>query len=461
VSWQEDLHRLEHDLAMGRLSAEDYRRQRDELLAAANAGQASTNPAPGQPGQQGQPTGTPPGGMPTGTPGAGFPAPSGTPGGGFPAQTGGPGGGFPGQSPTGTPPGGFPGQQQAPFPPAFKWAAQPPAQQQQPPSSSESTQTIRPVGQDNQPPASADATQVVPNNPAMDRTQAVRPGDADRTQVVHNNPFGQQQPPQGGQQTPWRGGDQANLYSSGQMDSMPNWNTGGAFGDWPKQGPEVFDSPGSGKGGKRVLLIVLVVVVLAGLGVGGWLLFGNKSSPQASGGGGPQTSTSHTVAPTTTPKPRPAIDGLVNAPGNPTSQSFTPEQLTTLKPLAKPDLDILGNTSLSKADYVVSQDGTTVLDLWSFTVADQSSATALAKKFDTDQGRFGFEPSDITTDDGQYTAQMSQQQNGSKNIVVYRLHYVVGNEVIRVEAFDPSGEKARADFVKLLQLQTELTPPGK
>ena len=152
---------------------------------------------------------------------------------------------------------------------------------------------------------------------------------------------------------------------------------------------------------------------------------------------------------------------IVNAPGNPTSQSFTPEQLTTLKPLAKPDLDILGNTSLSKADYVVSQDGTTVLDLWSFTVADQSSAVTLAKKFDTDQGRFGFEPSDITTDDGQYTAQMSQQQNGSKNIVVYRLHYVVGNEVIRVEAFDPSGEKARADFVKLLQLQTELTPPGK
>jgi hypothetical protein len=446
VSWQEDLHRLEHDLAMGRLSAEDYRRQRDELLAAANAGQAAQNTAPGQVNPQ-QPTGTPPGGMPTGTPGGGFPAPTGTPPGGFPGT---PGGGFPGPSPTGTPPGGFPGQQ-APFPPAFKWAAQPPT--------SESTQTIRPVGPDN-PPPSADATQVVPNNPGMDRTQAVRPGDADRTQVVHNNPFGQPPQQQGGQQTPWRGAEQANLYSSGQMDNnMPNWNTGGAFGDWPKQGPEVFDSPGSGKGGKRVLLIVLIVVVLAGLGVGGWLLFGNKSSAEA--GGGSQTTTSHTAAPTTTPKPRPAIDGLVNAPGNPTSQSFTPEQLSTLKPLAKPDLDILGNTSLSKADYVVSRDGTTVLDLWSFSVADETAAATLAKKFDTDQGRFGFQASDVTTDDGQFTAQMSQQQSAGKNVVVYRLHYVVGNEVVRVEAFDSSGEKAREEFLKLLKLQTELTPPSK
>jgi hypothetical protein len=46
-------------------------------------------------------------------------------------------------------------------------------------------------------------------------------------------------------------------------------------------------------------------------------------------------------------------------------------------------------------------------------------------------------------------------------VVAYRLHYVVGNEVIRVEAFDSSGEKAREEFQKLLKLQTELTPPGK
>lgn len=164
-----------------------------------------------------------------------------------------------------------------PFPPAFKWTAQPPG--------SERTQTMYPVS------GPADATQVVPGTDG--RNQAVGPGDADRTQIVHNNPYAQQPYGQQQIQSPWPGPDQSNLYSS---DNMPNWNTPGAFGDWPKQGPEVFGSAGSGNGGRRVLLIALVVVVVVGLGVGGWLLFGTKSSAQAGG---------HSTTPTTTAPPRP------------------------------------------------------------------------------------------------------------------------------------------------------------
>ena len=92
---------------------------------------------------------------------------------------------------------------------------------------------------------------------------------------------------------------------------------------------------------------------------------------------------------------------------------------------------------------------------------DNSSAKALAKDFDTDQGRFGFEATDIKTSDGQYTAYMSQQQSSDQNVVAYRLHYVVGDQVIRVEAFDPDADRARSEFVKLLGMQTELTPPSK
>lgn len=411
---------------MGRLSAEDYRRQRDELLAAANAGQS--------------PAGQDPGAGPTNQ------GPS-------------------GPAPTGTPPGGIPGQPsqqqqapgQTPFPPAFKWAAQPPGTQSAQPGNAERTQAIRPVGQDNQS-ANPDATQIVHNNPGMDRTQAVRPSDADRTQVVHGAQYTQPQAGQPSQQQ-WPGGDQASLYSSGGMDNMPNWNTGGAFGDWPKQGPEVFETKGgnNNKTGRRVALIALIVVVLAGLGVGGWLLFGNKGSAKEAN---PPTTQTHTAAPTTTPGPRKMIGPLVYAPGNPDAQTFTPTQLTTLKPLSKPDLDILASTTLKQADYVVSRDGTTVIDLWAFTVSDESDAAVLAKKFDTDQGRFGFESTDIKTSDGQYTAYTSQQQSADQNVVVYRLHYVVGNQVIRVEAFDPDPTKAREEFVKLLNLQTQLTPPS-
>jgi hypothetical protein len=445
VSWQEDLQRMERDLATGRLSAEDYRKQRDELLAAANAGQAYQAPQTPQPQQQQPVQQTPqPGGYP------------GTPPGGMPGMPGTPPGGTPGM-PQGTPPGGVPGQQApTPFPPAFKWSTQQPSAQQPvaPPSAAESTQTIRPVGQ--HPPATGEATQVVPGAPGRDRTQAIsgRPGDPERTQVVPG-PYGG---PQAGQPSPW-GGQPNNLYSNDQMDSMPNWNTAGAFGDWPKQGPEVFESAGSGKRGKRIALIALIVVVLAGAGVGAWLLIGNKGSTQAHG-----SVTTSRPAPTTTTSqgPRRAIGSLVSPPGGyPAPQSFTPAQLTTTKPLSQPDLDILAQTSLSKADYVLNRDGTTVLDLWSFTVQDETAAKQLAKAFDTDQGRFGFQKTDITTKGGLYAAYTSQQQSvNNQNIIVYRLHYVVGNQVIRVEAFDADGTRARSEFLKLLNLQTKFTPPS-
>lgn len=376
----------------------------------------------------------------------------GTPPGGMPGMPGTP----PGGVPQGTPPGGLPGQQQTPFPPAFKWSTQPPtAQPNVPPeSSSESTQTIRPVSA----PPSGEATQVVRGAPGPDRTQALngRPGDPDRTQVVPNPSYGAPRPGQPGQQ--WQ--DPANnLYSSGQMDSMPNWNAGGAFGDWPKQGPEVFESAGGGKRGRRIALIALIVVVLAGAGVGAWLLIGNQNNNAHAQGGG--TTTRTTPATTTSQGPRRAIDSLVSPPGGYAApESFTPAQLASTKPLPTPDLDILAQTSLSKADYVLNRDGNTVLDLWSFTVPDETAAKQLAKAFDTDQGRFGYQKTDITVGDGQYVAYTSQQQSNGQNIIVYRLHYVVGNQVIRVEAFDQDGTRARSEFVKLLQEQTKLTPPS-
>ncbi len=449
MSWQEDLQRMERDLATGRLSAEDYRKQRDELLAAANAGQAYEAPQQPQAPQQSQQgfPGTPPGGMP-GTP------PGGTQG--FPGTPPG------GTQPPGTPPGVVPGQQQsAPFPPAFKWSTQPPAQQSNvpPPSSAESTQTIHPVGQ-----PAGEATQVVHGASGADRTQAIggRPGDPDRTQVVPGargqqpGPYGGPQPGQG---SPWHDQSQG-LYSSGQMDSMPNWNTSGAFGEWPKQGPEVFESAGSGKRGKRIALIALIVVVLAGAGVGAWLLIGDHGSAHAQGGT-TTTTTTRPPRPTST-GPRRAIGSLVSPPGGYAApETFTPTQLTTTKPLPTSDLDILNQSSLSKADYVLNRDGSSVLDLWGFTVQDEVAAKSLAKAFDNDQGRFGYQKTDITVGDGQYTAYTSQQQSISgQNIIVYRLHYVVGNQVIRVEAFDPDGTRARTEFLKLLDSQTKLTPPS-
>ncbi|MFJ6670426.1 hypothetical protein ACIQMJ_04880 [Actinosynnema sp. NPDC091369] len=52
MSWQDDLRQLDTALAEGRISADDYRRRRDELLASATQ---SAQPQPQQPGPFGQP----------------------------------------------------------------------------------------------------------------------------------------------------------------------------------------------------------------------------------------------------------------------------------------------------------------------------------------------------------------------------------------------------------------------
>ncbi|MEU4740013.1 SHOCT domain-containing protein [Actinosynnema sp. NPDC023658] len=117
MTWQDQLRQLDEALAAGRISAEDYRRQRDELLS-----KAQTSSAPQAP------------------------------------QT---------------------GPSSGPFPEPFKWSAQPPSTPQQP--TSEATQFIRPATPPGEadrtqvvpnPGPSADRTQVVPN---ADRTQAVSP----------------------------------------------------------------------------------------------------------------------------------------------------------------------------------------------------------------------------------------------------------------------------------------------
>lgn len=117
MSWQEDLQQLDAALAAGQLSADDYRRSRDELLTKASGGAAQAvaptpvEPTPPEPPEQEKP----------------------------------------------------PPRQDA-FAPPFRWQSTPP-----PVSTTEATQSLRPSGPD------AERTQVVDGGPG-ERTQVVRGG---------------------------------------------------------------------------------------------------------------------------------------------------------------------------------------------------------------------------------------------------------------------------------------------
>src|SRR6266567_4392063 len=141
MSWQEDLQQLDAALAGGQISADEYRRHRDEVLAKASGSSVPAEASPASPAQ-------PPGQSPTPQ-----------------SQYGEPGQQAPGQQ-------GQQGAEQAPehqgqnyFPPPFRWQSTAPS------ASAEATQTIRPVS------PNSDSTQVVSaEESAADRTQVVRGG---------------------------------------------------------------------------------------------------------------------------------------------------------------------------------------------------------------------------------------------------------------------------------------------
>jgi len=220
MSWQEELQQLDSELAQGRVTPEDYRLRRDQLLGVA----------------QGQPPQTPPGGQPQQPPAE-------------PQQP----------------------QPASPFGAPFRW--QPPASQQnqsQPPpeTSSESTQVLRPITDQ-------------PTGDSAERTQVVRNtgGDsAERTQVVPNTAGFMAGPQPMGPQAaaPWQPmpqqsdfGQQPQEYGAAPWSNELPPDFGKA--SWPLQGPEVFDSGKRGNKTGKIIAISVAVVLVLGLAAG-WLL---------------------------------------------------------------------------------------------------------------------------------------------------------------------------------------------
>jgi hypothetical protein len=431
MSWQEDLQQLDTALAGGQISADDYRRRRDEVLAKASGG------APAQGGQvpPAQPSTPPPGFAQPSTPPPGFAQP-GTPPPGF-AQP---------QQPS-TPPPGTPQPQpsQGYFPPPFRWQTTPPQQSpqqspqqpSQPTNPAEETQTIAPVqqptGQD------ADRTQVVPGSATnAERTQAIQARPGDRTQVV--------QPGYGGQNT---GGYNAQYYTEG-----PGWQGGGdstpwggaefpplgPAGNWGvKQGPEVFETGGGGKG-KRVIAIVAAVVVLALIGGGIWFFTsGNKNNDNQAGGGGHPT----TVTTTTKPKPTPAHPDeplLQQVPPVIGTQHARSAELSVSQALHRPIIDQSMATILTQAgvQQMVWRDGSKTADQYGPTpdyfsvtvipVSTPDAADALAQQIRRYQEQNGltFVPPPVPG----VPSTITVEKHTAPQMTIYRGLWVCGSDVI-------------------------------
>jgi hypothetical protein len=240
MSWQDDLRQLDQALAQGQVSADEYRKRRDQLLATA-AGTAAAPPAE-------QPAASPAAPQPPSQPQQ------------PPSQP---------QAQAGQP--AAPG----PFAPPFRWESNP-----------ESTQVVQ---------GNADATQVVQSR-GIDSTQVVQPvhsSDSDRTQAFR--PVGQGQGPVA--QAPWHSQPpESSPWGDANLDAPisapnPTW----------LQGPEVFETDKGGSGGK-IAKIVIAVVVVIGIGVGAFFFIRSQGENNQAQDPSATTSTSQPPTPTTRPK---------------------------------------------------------------------------------------------------------------------------------------------------------------
>ena len=437
VSWQEELRRLDEQLAAGHISADDYRVRRDQVLSSA------VSPSGEQGQQQVEATTVFP------AIGANTPPPQ-------PQQ----------QAP----------QQQQPLPPQqFQQQPPPPVDDE---NSAEKTQIVSssttnadrtqavggPVDAGN----SAENTQIVPgrhtNGP--EHTEVVQggwqttrpPSDAERTQVVPGvppqalvgghapRPAPQNDPNQRyGQQQAWNNQEELGSPWAGS-DFPPLAASGGA--DWVKQGPEVFESS-SGGGKSKVFLIVGLVVLLLGLAAGAYFLFKPKDNDTTAG---PGTSTSQ-APPTTTTTTKPPGPPVAELPGQVTDTSKIKSfaDVEALKYLTAAEIETYKAGTPGESKVGLAKDKDVQIIVVVVKESDEESAATARDALAELQTNYKMTP--VTTEPGVIAAGIT-----ASNGPLRRAHYASGNWVVRIQAQGKDAAAVDAMFAQLIQSQLEELP---
>ncbi|MFF1611028.1 hypothetical protein ACFVYA_24885 [Amycolatopsis sp. NPDC058278] len=370
MSWQEELRRLDEELAAGQISADDYRVRRDSVLSAAVNADPQAAPA----GNQAESTQiiapvTPPPGQPQA--GAG-----------------------PSADQTQIVNGSF-GD----------------AERTQAVSQAGAPQGWAPAGQ-----GDAERTQVVPGVPP----QSV--GGAFRPQGQGSGGFPAQQPqyhPPQGQQLPWNVPSQDTSTPWGGSEFPADTN-------WVGQGPEPSFETTSRKGGsKKVVAIIVAVVVLAGLGVGGYFLF----SGNGSGNPTPPVASSSGPAPT---QPKPKDDReIAKLPGTVQWNTDFPtfDDLKAAKVLTDEEYDALSgaNPTVSRGSASTLPSGATVVVMTVKTSGSSAASDAVDKLVNL-QAKYKLTKYTGTTPPGVEVMQLVREDGKA----LVRAHYVHKQTVVRV-----------------------------
>ncbi|HET6500540.1 MAG TPA: hypothetical protein VFG87_07230 [Amycolatopsis sp.] len=400
MSWQEELRKLDEELASGRLSADDYRVRRDQVLSSA-VGQSDGPPAqPGQPQDADSTQLIPPVGQ------SPVSQSSGSQSSATPAQ-----------------------QPSAPAAGDDRTQVVAPWQGQQQPTDPNRTQYVQP-----QYPASPPGgfPQAGPMSPAGGFPQ-VPPGSpaGGFPQPGWNAPAADQAPP-------WGGGD------------LPPLTPSGGAG-WVQQGPESFDDKAGKSTGKKIAVIVVTVVVLVGIALGAFLMWG-KSTQSSAGSNDPGAQPSQ---PTSSKAPDPLAVATIPGTAESHDNVTTFDAVSQLNYLNSSELSTYSSAGAAAAKYVVHHlaDGNTVVLLLTQVnspVAAQNAASQLLSiQLHNGAKTFSGVPSAV------YASDIEAKDGNPAEV---RGHYAHSNVIVRIEVHGSSLQSVESDFTNVLNSQLKVLP---
>lgn len=404
MSWQEELRNLDEELASGRLSADDYRIRRDQVLSSAVAYGDPSQQQVQQPGQA-------------------------------PQQQ------FQQQPPQ------QPGQ-----PIADSTQIIAPVNQPQGGDNAERTQVVSNWQQQQ---ADPNRTQVVPpvaSPPGGFPQQGpASPAGGFPQQPQQQHGYPQQQQPQ---QQGWTEQDAGPPW--GGSDFPPISPVGST--EWVKQGPELFEDKPKGKGGKIAIIAIVAVLVLAGLGVGGYFAFSGGGDDPADPTAQPQQSKSQNQPPPSSAKPKTPeellFDKIPEQSGDedPKSGVIDVNQLVSIAGLEQGEVDQIVSAGVKQVAYRGSQkqpDETgpqpAKISITVIPLTSPGAATDLVKLLRQYQTSHGFVQ--ITEPLPGMPAKLNFQKKIEGDNGTYRGTWISGNNIIRVDILQnplggEEGEKA-------------------
>ncbi|MEV6827699.1 DUF1707 domain-containing protein [Amycolatopsis sp. NPDC051102] len=407
MTWQEELRRLDEELAAGNLTADEYRARRDRVLSmAVSTGDPNQAQAPAQPAQPQVPSTA--------------------------ADT----------------------QIIAPV--------SPPGQPDQQANAAEATQVVSAADA-----GGGERTQVVPQWQQQQHPNSPSGGFPQPMMQQPPPPYAQHSPAGGFaqpmQQTPW-GAPQQDVSPPWGGSEFPPLAPPSNNADWISQGPESFQTqPSSGKG-KKIAFAVVAVLVVAGLGFGVWALFikdGGGSTPPVAQSSSPQPPPAPTVKPLPEPpaaKPEPGDNSaaLVTPAGTTRAGGgeFDMDKLQSAKYLPTTVIEKLKQSGMTEGLLKTTKDGDVTLGLFALELPNTQAAAAVAAEYGNAEQEGGLTVNRNLSLHGVqvFSAADSNQQ-------VYRAVYVLYSRVIIIDSFGPSKDATLSSFKTLLTAQVQKAPP--